>query len=166
MTSGSEEYTVEDSDESLLDFREVCLHGSSSYILFIFVIIILVFVSSCYSMPCEMYQYATKALECFFTALYKQEMQFYFNWTKLLKIFKLQINDSDFDIPEVVAPSLEKVLWDMESEEGSDNVSLQSFQSMTSRFRSMMSHCILQGLSTQIASAAVKTYTFPREIAY
>ncbi|KAH1010884.1 vacuolar protein sorting-associated protein 8 homolog isoform X1 [Dendroctonus ponderosae] len=86
MTSGSEEYTVEDSDESLLDFRE--------------------------------------------------------------------INDFDFDIPEVAAPTLEKVLWDMESEEGSDTTSLQSFQSMTSRFRSMMSHCILQGLSTQISSAA------------
>ncbi|XP_066148153.1 vacuolar protein sorting-associated protein 8 homolog isoform X1 [Euwallacea fornicatus] len=86
MTSGSEELTVEDSDESLLDLRE--------------------------------------------------------------------INDLDFDIPEVAPPTLEKVLWDMESEEGSDTTSLHSFQSMTARFRSMMSHCILQGVSTQISSAA------------
>ncbi|KAL1516971.1 hypothetical protein ABEB36_000796 [Hypothenemus hampei] len=85
MTSGSEEFTVEDSDESLLDLKE--------------------------------------------------------------------INDLDFDIPEVVPPTLEKVLWDMESEEGSDTTSLHSFQSMTSKFRSMMSHCILQGVSTQISSA-------------
>ncbi|XP_030753791.1 vacuolar protein sorting-associated protein 8 homolog [Sitophilus oryzae] len=64
-----------------------------------------------------------------------------------------EINDLDFDIPEVAPPSLEKVLWDMESEEGSDTVSLHSFQSMTTRFRSMMSHCVLQGVSTQVSSA-------------
>ncbi|KAF7265925.1 hypothetical protein GWI33_020668 [Rhynchophorus ferrugineus] len=64
-----------------------------------------------------------------------------------------EINDLEFDIPEVTPPSLEKVLWDMESEEGSDTTSLHSFQSMTTRFRSMMSHTILQGVSNQIASA-------------
>ncbi|CAG9761725.1 unnamed protein product [Ceutorhynchus assimilis] len=66
----------------------------------------------------------------------------------------IELNDLEFDIPEVAQPTLEKVLWDMESEEGSDTVSLHSFQSMTSRFRSMMSHCILQGVSTQISSAS------------
>lgn len=93
MTSESEEVTVEDSDESLLDFKE--------------------------------------------------------------------IDDLEFDIPEVAPPSLETVLGDLESEEGSssDTVSLHSVHTMTVRFRSLMSHCILQGVSTQISSAADRAKT-------
>ncbi|EFA00812.1 vacuolar protein sorting-associated protein 8 homolog isoform X1 [Tribolium castaneum] len=64
-----------------------------------------------------------------------------------------ELNDLEFDIPSVAAPSLESVLWDMESEEGSDSASLHSFQSLTSKFRSMLCHRILQGVSTQVASA-------------
>ncbi|XP_017773798.1 PREDICTED: vacuolar protein sorting-associated protein 8 homolog isoform X2 [Nicrophorus vespilloides] len=41
----------------------------------------------------------------------------------------------------------------MESEEGSDSTSLHSLQSLTLRFRSMLYHCILQGISSQISSA-------------
>lgn len=67
----------------------------------------------------------------------------------------LKINDVEFDIPPVAPPSLESILWDMESEEGSDSASLHSFQSMTTKFRSMLYHCILQGLSSQISSAGV-----------
>ncbi|XP_074038726.1 vacuolar protein sorting 8 [Leptinotarsa decemlineata] len=63
-----------------------------------------------------------------------------------------EINDLEFDIPQVAPPSLESVLWDMESE-ASDNASLHSFQSMTSKFRSMLYHCILKGVSSQISSA-------------
>ncbi|KAJ8967744.1 hypothetical protein NQ317_010805 [Molorchus minor] len=65
-----------------------------------------------------------------------------------------EINDLEFDIPHVAPPSLESVLWDMESEEGSDSASLHSLQSLSAKFRSMLYHCILQGVSTQISSAA------------
>ncbi|RZC37353.1 vacuolar protein sorting-associated protein 8 -like [Asbolus verrucosus] len=64
-----------------------------------------------------------------------------------------ELNDLEFDIPHVAAPSLESVLWDMESEEGSDSGSLHSFQSMTAKFRSMLCHRILQGVSSQVTSA-------------
>lgn len=73
----------------------------------------------------------------------------------MLSVFKLQLNDLEFNIPYVAAPSLESVLWDMESEEGSDSASLHSFQSVTAKFKSMLCHRILQGLSTQVASAGV-----------
>ncbi|CAH1179624.1 unnamed protein product [Phaedon cochleariae] len=63
-----------------------------------------------------------------------------------------EINDLEFEIPHVAPPSLESILWDMESE-GSDSTSLSSLQSMTSKFRSMLYHCILKGLSSQITSA-------------
>ncbi|XP_060519247.1 vacuolar protein sorting-associated protein 8 homolog isoform X1 [Cylas formicarius] len=65
-----------------------------------------------------------------------------------------EINDLEFEIPEATLPSLERVLWDMESEEGSDSASLYSFQSMTARFRSMLFHCVLQGVSNQLSSAS------------
>ncbi|KAJ8948855.1 hypothetical protein NQ318_013508 [Aromia moschata] len=65
-----------------------------------------------------------------------------------------EINDLEYDIPHVTPPSLESVLWDMESEEGSDSASLHSFQSMTAKFRSMLYHCVLHGISTQLSSAA------------
>lgn len=61
----------------------------------------------------------------------------------------------EYDIPAVSTPSLESILWDMESEEGSDNASLHSLQSLTLKFRSMLYHCILQGLTAQISSAEV-----------
>ncbi|KAL3276254.1 hypothetical protein HHI36_020969 [Cryptolaemus montrouzieri] len=65
-----------------------------------------------------------------------------------------RINDSEFDIPPMATPSLESILWDMESEEGSaDNASVHSFQSMETKLHSVLSHCILQGISSQIISA-------------
>ncbi|VEN47939.1 unnamed protein product, partial [Callosobruchus maculatus] len=64
-----------------------------------------------------------------------------------------EINDLEFNIPHVSPPSLESVLWDMESE-GSDNASLLSFQTMSHKFRSMLCHNILQGISAQISSAS------------
>ncbi|KAJ8915765.1 hypothetical protein NQ315_004577 [Exocentrus adspersus] len=67
-----------------------------------------------------------------------------------------EINDVDLDIPDAAPPSLESVLWDMESEEGSDSASLHSFHSISMKFRSMLSHCILQGVSAQLNSAADK----------
>ncbi|CAH0546236.1 unnamed protein product [Brassicogethes aeneus] len=70
----------------------------------------------------------------------------------LLDINIKEINDVEFDIPPVAPPSLESVLWDLESE-GSDSASLHSFQSMTAKFRSMLYHCVLQGLSAQITNA-------------
>lgn len=70
-------------------------------------------------------------------------------------VFLLKINDIEYDIPSVTTPSLESVLWDMESEEGSDSASLHSLQSMTLKFRSMLYHCVLQGLTAQITSAEV-----------
>ncbi|XP_044759264.1 vacuolar protein sorting-associated protein 8 homolog [Coccinella septempunctata] len=66
----------------------------------------------------------------------------------------LKINDSEFDIPRMATPSLESILWDMESEEGSiDNASLHSFQSIETKSHSVLSYCILQGISSQIVSA-------------
>ncbi|XP_045462002.1 vacuolar protein sorting-associated protein 8 homolog [Harmonia axyridis] len=66
----------------------------------------------------------------------------------------LKINDSEFDIPPIATPSLESILWDMESEEGSvDNASIHSFQSMETKSHSVLSYCILQGISAQITSA-------------
>nr|CAI5833791.1 unnamed protein product [Callosobruchus analis] len=64
-----------------------------------------------------------------------------------------EINDLEFNIPHVSPPSLESVLWDMESE-GSDNASLLSFQTMSHKFRSMLYHNVLQGISAQISSAS------------
>lgn len=66
-----------------------------------------------------------------------------------------QINDLEFDIPAIAPPSLESILWDGESEEGSDSASVHSLQSVTSRFRSLLYHCILKGVSSQVASAGV-----------
>lgn len=63
----------------------------------------------------------------------------------------------EFGIPPVVPPSLERVLWDMESEEGSDTASLHSFQSIAAKFKSMLCHRILKGITTQITTAEVKT---------
>ncbi|KAK9877821.1 hypothetical protein WA026_020057 [Henosepilachna vigintioctopunctata] len=66
----------------------------------------------------------------------------------------LKINDSEFDIPSVATPSLESILSDMESEDGSiDNASLNSFQSTDMKLHSVLSHCILQGITSQITSA-------------
>nr|XP_022909917.1 vacuolar protein sorting-associated protein 8 homolog [Onthophagus taurus] len=64
-----------------------------------------------------------------------------------------ELNDVEYDIPPVAAPSLETILWDMESEEGSDNTSLHSLQSLMVKLRSMLYHCVLQGISTQVTSA-------------
>ncbi|XP_072393268.1 vacuolar protein sorting-associated protein 8 homolog [Diabrotica undecimpunctata] len=64
-----------------------------------------------------------------------------------------EIDDLECDIPQVAPPSLENILWDMESE-ASDSASLHSFQSMTNKFHSMLYHCVLQGVSSQISSAA------------
>lgn len=61
----------------------------------------------------------------------------------------------EFDIPSIAPPSLESILWDIESEEGSDNASVHSIQSVTNRFRSMLYHCILKGVSSQVSSAGV-----------
>lgn len=75
----------------------------------------------------------------------------------LSNVFFFKINDVEYDIPTVSTPSLESILWDMESEEGSDSASLHSLQSMTLKFRSMLYHCVLQGLTAQITSAEVSS---------
>ncbi|CAG9859597.1 unnamed protein product [Phyllotreta striolata] len=67
----------------------------------------------------------------------------------------LAIEDLECDIPQIAPPSLENILWDLESE-GSDSASLHSLQSMTNKFHSLLYHCVLQGLSSQIASASDK----------
>ncbi|KAF5279066.1 hypothetical protein FQA39_LY05744 [Lamprigera yunnana] len=64
-----------------------------------------------------------------------------------------ELNDLEFDIPSVAPPSLERVLWELESEEGSDSASLHSLHSITQKCRSMLYHGILQGISSQVASA-------------
>ncbi|KAI4471297.1 vacuolar protein sorting vps41 [Holotrichia oblita] len=65
-----------------------------------------------------------------------------------------ELNDIEYDIPPAIPPSLETILWDMESEEGSDNTSLHSLQSLMVKFRSLLYHCILQGISAQVSSAS------------
>ncbi|XP_065161410.1 vacuolar protein sorting-associated protein 8 homolog [Atheta coriaria] len=65
-----------------------------------------------------------------------------------------ELNDAEFDLPSTTLPSLESILWDMESEEGSDNQSIHSLQSLTMKLKSMLYHCILNGISTQVTSAA------------
>lgn len=65
------------------------------------------------------------------------------------------MNDAEYDIPPVVLPSLESILWDMESNEGSDSTSIKSFQSLSIKFRSMLYHGKLQGISSQVTSAGV-----------
>lgn len=70
------------------------------------------------------------------------------------KLF-FQLNDVEYDIPTVIPPSLESVLWELESEEGSDNASLHSLQSLNQKCRSMLYHGILQGISSQVSSAGV-----------
>ncbi|KAK4877325.1 hypothetical protein RN001_009831 [Aquatica leii] len=64
-----------------------------------------------------------------------------------------ELNDIEYDIPSVAAPSLESVLWELESEEGSDSASLHSLHSLSQKSRSMLYHGILQGISSQVASA-------------
>ncbi|XP_057657195.1 vacuolar protein sorting-associated protein 8 homolog isoform X2 [Diorhabda carinulata] len=64
-----------------------------------------------------------------------------------------EIDDLECDIPQVAPPSLENALWDLDSV-GSDSASLHSFQSMTNKLHSMLYHCVLQGVSSQITSAA------------
>ncbi|KAK5642593.1 hypothetical protein RI129_008760 [Pyrocoelia pectoralis] len=64
-----------------------------------------------------------------------------------------ELNDLEYDIPPVAPPTLESVLWDLESEEGSDSTSLHSLHSLTPKSKSMLYHGILQGISSQVASA-------------
>uniref|UniRef100_A0A1Y1MXN6 Vacuolar protein sorting-associated protein 8 central domain-containing protein n=2 Tax=Photinus pyralis TaxID=7054 RepID=A0A1Y1MXN6_PHOPY len=64
-----------------------------------------------------------------------------------------ELNDLEYDIPPVAPPTLESVLWDLESEEGSDSTSLHSLHSLTQKSKSMLYHGILQGISSQVASA-------------
>ncbi|KAF5284062.1 hypothetical protein FQR65_LT13608 [Abscondita terminalis] len=64
-----------------------------------------------------------------------------------------ELNDLEYDIPSVAPPSLESVLWELESEEGSDSASLHSLYSISQKSRSMLYHGILQGISSQVASA-------------
>lgn len=58
----------------------------------------------------------------------------------------------------MATPSLESILWDMGSEDGSiDNASLHSFQSIETKSHSVLSYCVLQGISAQITSAGVSS---------
>lgn len=65
-----------------------------------------------------------------------------------------EINELEFDIPYIAPPPLESILWDVESEEGSDCASLQSFQSASYTTHYMLFNSVLDGITTQINSAA------------
>lgn len=53
-------------------------------------------------------------------------------------------------------PSLESVLWDLENDEKSnDSGSVYSMPGVIPKLNSVLNHCILQGITTQIVSAGV-----------
>lgn len=63
----------------------------------------------------------------------------------------------EYDIPPVeTTPSLESVLWDLENDEKSnDSGSVYSLSGVTPKLNSVLNHCTLQGITTQIVSAGV-----------
>lgn len=53
-------------------------------------------------------------------------------------------------------PSLESVLWDLENDEKSnDSGSVYSMPGAIPKLNSVLNHCTLQGITTQIVSAGV-----------
>lgn len=65
----------------------------------------------------------------------------------------------EYDIPPVEAtPSLESVLWDLDNElleKSNDSESLNSVPGVLPKLNSVLSHCTLQGITTQTNAAGV-----------